>query len=340
MDEQTIDTKAQDGTKITVVGAGSWGTALANVFADAGAVVTVWAKEPGVVQGIQSQRENPVYLKGIPLSERISATSDLAAAVGSAEVVVCAIPTQFIRGVFSPVGALLGGKVVVNASKGIEMGTFARVSEIFHSFAPGARYVVLSGPSFAHEVAKRLPTAVTVASLDRSSAARVQGLVATPYFRAYRSSDVLGVELAGALKNVIAIASGIVAGLDLGYNAQAAIVNRGVAEIVRVGTRLGAQSLTFMGLSGMGDLILTCTGPLSRNRRLGVGLAQGKSLAAIQGELGGVAEGVTTTQAAYELATKFGIEMPITEQVHRILYEGSTPQKALGELMSRDLKPE
>ena len=326
--------------KIAIVGAGSWGTAVANVFADAGAQVMLWGRDPAIVESVNAHHENAKYAKGFRLSSSIKATADLATALEFGEVIVNAVPTQSLRAVFTPHVSLLRGKILVNTSKGIELGSHCCVSEIFAALSPDIRYVMLSGPSFAQEVLKRLPTAVTVASKDGTSAAAVQRLLSAPYFRAYTSRDVAGVELAGALKNVIAIASGIVTGLQLGYNAQAALINRGIAEIMRMGTKRGAEPLTYLGLAGMGDLLLTCTGPLSRNRQVGIKLGEGQKLAAIQRDLGGVAEGVFTARSAYELAKQYGVDMPITEQVYKILYEGSTPQKALTELMSRDLKEE
>jgi glycerol-3-phosphate dehydrogenase (NAD(P)+) len=325
---------------IAVVGAGSWGTALAQVFADVGAQTTIWGRDSSVVKGIQSHHRNPKYLKDISLSPSLQASDDLESVVKGAEIVICSIPTQQIRLVFSSLSKLLSGKLIVKTSKGIEVETHATVSEIFREIAPGARYAILSGPSFAEEVAKRLPTAVTVAAQIGADAEKIQKMLVTPYFRVYRSKDVAGVELAGALKNVVAIASGVVSGLNLGYNAQAAIINRGIAEIMRMGKRRGADPMTFLGLAGMGDLILTCTGPLSRNRRLGTLLAQGKSFEGARQELGGVAEGAYTARSAAELARQLGVDMPITDQVNKILYQGGTPQKALTELMSRDLKDE
>ncbi len=325
---------------IAVIGCGSWGTAVANVFCDAGSSVTLWGRDAITVDEILKLHMNSKYLKGFKLSPSLKASTDLNGTIAEADWVVCSIPTQQIRKVFSPVAKELAGKPLINTSKGIEVGTNATVSEIFAEVAPSSPYIILSGPSFAQEVVQHLPTLVTLASKNESVLKEVQHQLSTPYFRAYRSTDVPGVELAGALKNVVAIASGMVTGLKLGYNAQAAIINRGIAEITRMGLKRGADPMTFLGLAGMGDLILTCTGPLSRNRRVGVSLGEGKKLADIQRELGGVAEGVYTAQSAFELAQKSGIEMPITEQVNKIIYRDGTPQKALSELMSRGLKEE
>ena len=326
--------------KIAIIGAGSWGTALANVLADAGGDVTLWGRDKAVVEKINSIHENPKYLKGYKLAGSLKASSDLPGILSAASVVFCSIPTQQVRAVFAKQASLLRLKIVVNASKGIEMGTHACVSEIFREICSDCRYAVLSGPSFAQETVQRLPTAVTVAAKNSQDAVAIQKMLSTPYFRAYTSRDVCGVELGGALKNVIAIASGMVAGLKLGYNSQAALINRGIAEIMRMGRKKGAEPLTFLGLAGMGDLILTCTGPLSRNRRVGFALGEGRKLEEIQSELGGVAEGIYTARSAYELARQNGVDMPITEQVYRILYEDRTPQQAVTELMSRALKEE
>ena len=328
------------GRNIAVIGAGSWGTAVGHLLADAGHRVTVWGRDRDVVDAIEARHENPRYLAGHPLSPTLRASTELGPVLDAAEVVVCSIPTQKVREVFAPHRSRLAGKLVINTSKGIEIGTDLRVSEIFAELTPGSPYAVLSGPSFAQEVVARLPTAVTIASTDPDRAAEAQKLVATPYFRAYSSHDVIGVELAGALKNVIAVASGMVSGLKLGYNTQAALINRGIAEIARMGRRLGAEPLTFLGLAGTGDLILTCTGPLSRNRRIGTLLGEGKKVEEVRDLIGGVAEGIFTARSARDLAAKHGIEMPITEQVYRILYEGVSPKDALAALMARDLKHE
>jgi glycerol-3-phosphate dehydrogenase (NAD(P)+) len=326
--------------KIAVVGSGSWGTGLANVFADAGHQVTIWGRDTETVQAIQTKHENPKYLKGIPLNPNLKSSSDLHQTVNEADWVVCAIPTQQIRSVFKPLSALLDKKWIINTSKGIEVGSLLRVSEIFREIAPQSSYSILSGPSFALEVAKRLPTAVTLASSTLEIATEIQMASATPYFRSYTSRDVTGVEFAGSLKNVVAIASGMVSGLNLGFNAQAALINRGIAEIMRIAKAFHADPFTFLGLAGTGDLILTCTGPLSRNRKVGVLIGEGKKLDTIQKDLGGIAEGVYTAKSAHELAQKAGIELPITEQIYEILYEGKMPKQALESLMGRELKEE
>lgn len=326
--------------EVSVIGSGSWGTAVANVFADAGIPTRIWGRDAATMEAIASRHENPRYLKGVKLAESLEAEPDFDEAITRGDIIVCAIPTQKVREVFTPVGRKISGKWIVNASKGIEQKTYFRISEIFTEIAPGADYSVISGPSFADEVVKRLPTAITVACDDIGIAKELQKMLSTPYFRAYAASDVAGAELGGALKNVMAVATGIASGLGLGLNAQAAIINRGIAEMIRIGRIYGASPITFLGLSGMGDLVLTCTGALSRNRRLGIALGQGMALDEALATLGGVAEGAFTARAASELAQREGIEMPLTDQVCRILYEGHRPEKALAELMSRELKVE
>lgn len=325
---------------IGIIGQGAWGTAIANIFAEAGHPTVIWGRDPKVSDFIIKNHENPNYLKGITLSPNLTASSDLASVVKSSDLIVNALPTQVIRAVFSPVSHLLNKKHVMNTAKGIEIGTDLRVSEIFHQIQNELTYSILSGPSFALETAQKQPTAVTVASLISGEAEKIQQLMAVPYFRIYTSQDVVGVELAGALKNIIAIASGVVSGLGLGYNTQAALINRGLAEIIRLGKKLNADPMTFFGLSGMGDLILTCTGPLSRNRNFGILIGKGKSTAEALKHLGGVAEGYYTAKSGFSLAKKHQAEMPILEQVFKILYEGKSPKQALSDLMSRELKDE
>jgi glycerol-3-phosphate dehydrogenase (NAD(P)+) len=326
--------------KIAVIGSGSWGTALANVFADSGNPTVIWGRDTETIRQIEKEHRNEKYLPGIKLSGNIRAETELSKAISKNDIVVCSIPTQQIRAVFGPHQKLLSKKWVLNSSKGIEIETHATVSEIFASLNKSVIYSILSGPSFAQEVIKHLPTAVTVASKNSKVATEIQKIMTTPYFRVYTSADVAGVELAGALKNVIAIASGMVSGLSLGYNAQAALINRGVAEILRMGKKKKAQPLTFMGLAGTGDLILTCTGPLSRNRKLGECLGQGMTFDQAKKTLGGVAEGYYTAHSAYELCKKWKVDAPIIAQIYRILYEGKAPKEAVRDLMTRELKEE
>jgi glycerol-3-phosphate dehydrogenase (NAD(P)+) len=327
-----------------VIGGGSWGTALANLLAAKSIPTTIWAREPEVVQAITARRENDVFLPGVRLADTLRATDDLTAALDPAHVVVNAVPTQFIRAVYEPLADRFRDEhVLVTVSKGIEVSTLMTPSEIFGDViggvvAPGI--TALSGPSFAREVAAEHPTAVVAASRAASHAHRVRELFSTPTFRVYSSDDVLSVELGGALKNVIAIAAGIVEGLRYGSNTMAALITRGLAEITRLGVARGGNPLTFAGLSGMGDLVLTCTGSLSRNRTVGVELGRGKPLEEILGEMKMVAEGVKTTLAARTLAARLGVDMPITEQVYQVLYEGKDPRLVPRELMTRELRDE
>lgn len=326
---------------IAVLGGGRWGTAMGAAFAAGGNKVTLWARDRAVVESICVKHENTKYFKGMALPPTLTAQTDLGKTLRENTLLVNAVPTQSIRECLAPYKEALGSKILVNTSKGIEQKTHLLVHQIFEQIASKKlTYVVLSGPSFASEVICQLPTAVTVASSNDAAAEAVQTAVSSPFFRAYTHSDVIGVELGGALKNIIAIAAGICEGLKLGNNAQAAIINRGMGEIVRLGRKMGAQPLTFLGLSGMGDLILTCTGDQSRNRRLGIALGQGKTLAEVQNSLGGVAEGYYTTAACFELTRKLGIDMPICQQIYEILYQGSTPKRAVQDLMGRDLKDE
>lgn len=324
--------------KVAVLGSGSWGTALADFFAQSGKPTTLWGRDPEVLDSIEKSGRNPKYLAGVDLHPSLKVEKDPAKAVNDAGIVVCSIPTQNIRQVFK--GLNLGRKILLNTSKGLEEKSHFRVSEIFSEIAPECRYGVLSGPSFAEELIKKQPTAVTIASLDKELAESIQLAMRAPYFRAYTTLDVVGVELAGSMKNVIAIAAGIVKGCQLGHNARSAVITRGLAEIARMGRAMGASPATFLGLAGVGDLVLTCTGPLSRNLRAGILLGEGKALKDVVKELGGVAEGVYTTLSAFELSKKHGIDMPILQEVYSILYEGKSPKASLEALMERDLKEE
>ncbi len=331
--------------KIAVIGAGSWGTTLANLLASRGEQVMLWAWEQEVASQINSRQLNELFLPGVELSGNLKATSELEQAVEGAQVVVTVCPTHVMRDVLGRAAAsMVDGAVLVNASKGIERVSLKRISELVEDVLPPEKlgaFVVLSGPSFASEVAERLPTLITAASRDEQAAELVQKLFSTSYFRVYKHDDVVGVELGGSLKNVIAIATGMIEGAGLGTNTRAALITRGLAEISRLGVELGARAATFSGISGLGDLVLTCTGELSRNRTIGLRIGSGESLRQITG--GGertVAEGIRTTESAYALACKLGVEMPIVEQVHRILFEGQSVELAISELMNRELKRE
>ncbi len=331
--------------KTAVIGAGSWGTTLADLLAARGEQVILWAWEPDVVEQICSRRRNELFLPGVELNGNLRATGELAQAVQGADVVVTVCPTHVMREVLSAAaGSMVDGAMLVNASKGIERGSLKRISELVEEVLPPEKigaYVVLSGPSFASEVAGRLPTVITAASHDEQAAGLVQKLFSTSYFRVYKHDDVVGVELGGSLKNVIAIATGMIEGAGLGTNTRAALITRGLAEIRRLGVELGARAATFSGIAGLGDLVLTCTGDLSRNRTIGLRIGRGESLTQITGGAERtVAEGIRTTESAYALACKMKVEMPIVEQVHRILFEGQSVKLAISELMNRELKKE
>lgn len=328
---------------VAVIGAGNWGTALANLLAKKGIPVRLWAYEANVADAINQRHENPLYLRGVPLHPSLVATPDIARAVLDARTVVSVAPAQHVRRVLTnAVACMRGDALLISASKGIEKETLATMAEVIADVAPdhAPRACYLSGPSFALETARELPTAVTVASRDSDAARAAQSLFQTHYFRVYTSDDVVGVELGGALKNVVAVAAGMAVGLGLGHNSTAALITRGLAEITRLGVARGANPLTFSGLAGMGDLILTCTGDLSRNRHVGVELGRGRALADILAGMSMVAEGVDTTRAAHALARRENIEMPIVAEVHAVLFEGSTAKAAVENLMLREPKPE
>jgi len=328
-------------TRVAVLGAGSWGTTLANLLARKGDEVCLWAYEPEVVESVNRSRENSMFLPGVPLSAKILALADAREAVSGAEVIVSAPPSHAVRGVIRNLGeAVPPGTLVVSATKGIETDTLALMSEVFAECLPKIRFSVLSGPSFAAEVCEGQPTAVVAAARDEATAQAAQRVFATPVFRVYSNLDVIGVELAGALKNVIAVAAGIAEGLGMGHNPRAALITRGLAEITRLGVAMGADPLTFAGLAGMGDLVLTTTGSLSRNRSLGVALAEGQSFEHYQATHRSVAEGANTSLAGAALGKRLGIELPIIEQVCAVLFRGRAPREAIAELMGRELKSE
>ncbi len=329
--------------KAAVLGAGSWGTALA-IHLGLRGPVTLWARDEDDPGRIAEQRENRRYLPGVALTSGVSVTASVPDALDGAGVIVLAVPTQFVRGFLERQRAAGSWDApLAIAAKGIEVGTLALPSAIAGEvLGPGAlrRAVAFSGPSFAREVVAGEPTAVVAACADGAQAEAVQRLFSHDNLRVYTSPDAIGVQLAGALKNVVAIAAGVLDGLNHGSNALAALITRGNAEISRLGAALGARRDTFMGLAGMGDLVLTCTGHLSRNRLLGRELARGRSLAEIVGGMNMVAEGVETTRAAAMLARREGVEMPIVDQVHAILFEGMDPRRALAALLARPLKAE
>jgi glycerol-3-phosphate dehydrogenase (NAD(P)+) len=329
--------------KISVIGAGSFGTAMAVVAGRCGNEVSLWAHDPSVATAIETTRTNPPYLGALQIHENVHATHDLAAAATFSDTLFMVVPSHHFRGVLSEVAEHLRGPVtVISGTKGIENETLERMSEITSSVL-GDRlkaFGVLSGPTFALETARGDPTAAVIASRDADCAERIQSAMSGDSFRLYRSDDVVGVELAGSLKNVIAIAAGVLEGLGLGFNTTAALITRGLHEITRLGIALGGRPETFAGLAGMGDLVLTCTGSLSRNRGVGVALGAGKSLQEILGETRKIAEGVRTSKSASELAKRHSIDMPITTEMFRVLYESESPRIALQRLMTRSLKAE
>lgn len=324
---------------VAVIGAGAWGTALAVVAATNQHRVTLWARESDVVSDVNTSHRNLRFLPDAELQSSIYATHDLSS-ITDADIVIVAIPTQHIRATLTA-APILRNAIVVNVAKGIEIGTHLRVSEILGELGLlGHSYTVLSGPSHAEEVVKSMPTTVVVASQDETAARVVQEVLSTDDFRVYTTDDVIGVEICGALKNVIAIASGVIDGLGMGDNTKAALITRGLAEIARLGVALGATPSTFYGLAGLGDLYVTCSSRHSRNRFVGEELGKGRSLDSILSSMTAVAEGVTTTRAALELAATVGVELPITEKIAGIMFSAEDPRDAIRELMTRPTKDE
>jgi glycerol-3-phosphate dehydrogenase (NAD(P)+) len=330
--------------RVAVVGAGAWGTALAVHLSRAGHAPRLWVFEPELYELLVATRENPWYLPGIPLGNAVRATASAAEAVRDAQLVVVAVPSHVFRPVAKSLAPLLAPDArVLSATKGLEEDSPRRMSEILAEVLPdrsSERVAVVSGPTFALEVAQGRPTAAVVAARDPALVRELQGVLATPAFRLYTQDDVVGVELGGALKNVMAVAAGISDGLELGDNARAALLTRGLAEMTRLGVRLGARAATFAGLAGLGDLILTCTGALSRNRRLGLALGRGTALHEWQAGTRSVAEGVRTTRAALALAAGCGATTPIIREVGAVLFGGKAPRDALESLLERDVRAE
>lgn len=333
--------------KIAVLGSGSWGTALGQVLAENGHEVVLWGREDYIADEINQAHTNSHFLPGINLPATIVATTDLKAALDQATVLLFVLPTKAIRSVARQVASYLSQSdaqpLLVHATKGLEQGTHLRVSQMIEEEIPRQDYqdlVVLSGPSHAEEVARHDLTTVTAACPNLQAAEKVQALFKNHYFRIYTNTDVVGVEMGAALKNIIALGAGVLAGAGYGDNAKAALVTRGLAEISRMGIKLGADPLTFVGLSGVGDLVVTCTSPHSRNWQAGNLLAKGYSKEAIEEEIQMVVEGIATCQSAYELAKESGIEMPITEALYGLIYEGAQVKEGLLRLMTRDGKQE
>ncbi len=342
--EPTTTLGACTPARVAVIGAGNWGTALSFCLSGLGHRVRLWAHEEEVVESIRTRRENRLFMPGIRLPEAVAPTNDLGEALERAEIVLTVMPSHVCREIYQRMlPHLEKDAVFVSATKGLETETRMRMSEVIRDvvgrrFAP--RLTVMSGPSFAIEVARGDPTAVVVASEDRLAARYIQSEFSSRTLRLYTSTDVVGVELGGAVKNVIAIAAGVVEGLQLGHNPTAALITRGLAEMTRLACACGARRDTLAGLAGMGDLVLTCTGDLSRNRTVGIELGRGRKLADIVGSMLMVAEGIKTTAATVSLAAERQVEMPITRQIHRILEGQVSPLEAIRELMERTLKDE
>jgi glycerol-3-phosphate dehydrogenase (NAD(P)+) len=327
--------------RCAVVGAGAWGTALADLLARNGHDVVLWAREADVVESVNARHENARFLAGARLAPSLRASGDLADAVRGCEFITYAAPSHVLRLVARDSAAGVGANATLAvASKGIERDTFALMTDVIESELLGRPVVAVSGPSFAAEVAQRQPTAIVAASASAEAAELAQRAYSSSEFRVYTHDDVAGVELGGALKNVMAVATGIVEGLGLGFNSRAALITRGLAEMTRLGTALGAKPATFAGLAGIGDLVLTCTGALSRNRAVGVEIGKGRTLDQVLAGKETVAEGVLNAQSALALAAREGVEMPIVEAVHRVLFDGRAPREAIVELMGRELRSE
>ena len=329
---------------IGVVGAGGWGTALAKILADTGERVTLWCHGADSFRQIVETRENRAYLAGISLPAELTVTQSLGETVSNKRLVICAVPSHVVREVFSrAMDDLAQTTMILCGTKGLEEGSLKTMGELFVDLLGAGRkknLAFLSGPTFALEVARMLPAAVTVAAADESIAKAIQQILSTQNFRVYTSADVIGVQIGGVVKNVIAIAAGISDGLSLGHNARAALITRGLAEMTRLAVRMKADPLTLAGLPGLGDLILTCTGDLSRNRAVGLQIARGRSLHDITASTRTVAEGVRNTRSLYALAERLGVDMPIVGQMYQVLYAGKEPADAVRDLMLRSLKPE
>ena len=324
-----------------VVGAGAWGTALADLLARNGHQVRLWAYERDVAESINGKHENSRFLAGQKLASSLTADNDMTAVLSGAELVTIATPSQVLRKIIKDARKPLSTNApVVIASKGIERGSLGLMTDVASEELPEATVVALSGPSFAAEVASCQPTAVVAASASTEAAELTQRALSSPYFRVYTHTDVIGVELGGALKNVMAVATGIAEGLGLGFNARAALITRGLAEMTRLGVALGAEQSTFAGLAGLGDLVLTCTGSLSRNRAVGVEVGKGRSLDEALAKRETVAEGVATAQSARDLAARHRVDMPIVDMVNRVLFEGQPARGAIAALMTRELRAE
>ena len=326
---------------LAIIGGGSWGTALAIVLAPRFERVRLWIYESDLVERMCVSRVNDVYLPGFNLPPNIEPLNDLASTVDGAEIVLGVMPSHLARPLYQQLALYLTPSMhLVSATKGLEQGTLMRMSEVMAAVVDHPRVAVISGPTFAREVARGDPTALVVASSDPELARTVQAAFSGPTFRLYTSTDPIGVEVGGAVKNVVAIGAGVCHGLNMGHNSVAALITRGLAEISRLTLAMGGQSKTLAGLAGMGDLVLTCTGELSRNRMVGLELAKGRKLDEIVNSMKMVAEGIKTTTATVDLARRYSVEMPIAEQMHAMLYHGRSPREAIRQLMERSLKQE
>ena len=327
--------------KIGVIGAGSFGTALAMVLAGKGHQVTVWARKAEQIEEMKMTGENSHYLPGVKLPTEIEFTGDLKEACQNEDYILFAVPAQSFRSVLTDAAKYIDTAVpIVNVAKGIEKGSLLRLSQVAEEVIPGARYVALSGPSHAEEVARQLPTTVAVASKNHDLAVEIQELFITERFRVYSNEDLAGVELGGALKNIIALGAGISDGLGFGDNAKAAMMTRGITEMTRLGLTMGAEMKTFSGLTGIGDLIVTCTSMHSRNRRCGILIGEGVNPEEATRRIGMVVEGISTAEAAYALANQYGIEMPITESIYKVIHREMDARSAVSYLMGREMKNE
>lgn len=341
MTEASMSSSPRRVIPCAVIGGGAWGTAIADRLARNGHPVQLWAREADVVAAVNTRHENPRFLAGASLDPRLAATDDIERALRGAALVVYAAPSHVLRAVVrSGQHGVAPGAVLAVATKGIERESLALMTDVVADEASGHDVVAVSGPSFAAEVAAGQPTAVVAASVSHDAALLTQQAMSSSAFRVYTSDDVTGVELGGALKNVLALATGVLDGLGLGFNPRAALMTRGLAEMTRLGMALGARAETFAGLAGLGDLVLTCTGALSRNRAVGVAIGQGQTLDQALAGKDSVAEGVLNTQSARALTQRVGVEMPIVDATYRILFEGQAPSEAIAELMARELRPE
>lgn len=328
-------------TSIGILGGGSWGTALAILLSKKGHNVSIWMRDAEYLDKVENARENYKYLPGVLLPDNITLSSDIAQVLKDKEIILISVPTQVVRETCEKIEGLINDdSIIVNVAKGIENGTLYRVSEIVKEVLPKNKYAILSGPTHAEEVSKDLPTTIVVASEDEIVAQRIQDVFMTPKFRVYTNSDVIGVELGGAMKNIIAVGAGISDGLKYGDNAKAALMNRGITEIARLGEAMGGQGITFTGLSGIGDLIVTCTSIHSRNRRAGIKIGEGMSVDEAVNSIGMVVEGIKTAKTVKKLMEKYKVEMPICDTIYQVLYEGLDPNEAVIQLMMRDKKQE